>query len=147
MERPYRTVCQILRSHFDKYAGQLLSHRSPAPGEVTVLSPCSCCCLEQHASSILSKHLDDARCSGIISQTGESLSPLQMSLNMCYIPPTPPLIQRLQGNVCTGFAQIFRLLKTPLQRMVVKTLREGNWSSFIHSHPLISFASHWKIRP
>lgn len=75
----------LLNSYLHKFAEQLLSRRSPAPGEVTGLSPCSCWCLAPHASQIPSPHLLHTRCSWIISQTGESLLPLQLNLDLCYI--------------------------------------------------------------
>lgn len=56
------------------------------PGEVTLLSPCSCRCLAPHASHIPSPHLD-TRCSWIISPTGESLLTFSS-------PPAPWLVPR-----------------------------------------------------
>lgn len=73
------------------------------PGEVTVLSPCSCWCLVPHASHIPSPHLVDTRCSWIISQTGESVFPLQLNLNLCYISFNSDTSRHVQAI----FAQIF----------------------------------------
>lgn len=100
------------------------------PREVTVLSPCSCWCLAPHASHIPSPHLDDTRCSWIISHTGESSFPLQLHLDLCYISSNS--IQSI--HVHAIFAQIFLAFKPLLQREEVKTLRDGHWRAFFPTH-------------
>ncbi len=117
MERVHNAqFCSILKSHLLKCAGQLLPRRSPAPGEVTVLSPCSCWYLAPLASHISSLHLDGTRCSWIISHTGESCFPFaaepQIALHFFQF--------RHIKTCATTSAQIFLTFKNLL-------CSEGRW--------------------